>query len=725
MDNLSVRARRSGWLASAATRAMLLAPAVVATGISLAPARAGTVNPVQTTTYNLSPAKNPTTFGAQTDIDTTQSPVPLNGVVGGTAAQYAVTNDGKIAAGVGAAGIVLGGAGSVTNAGSVSGDTRGVYFGGAGSLLNQSGGSISGALYEVQGRSSLTVNNQAGAAISAGVAIDAQGVATITNAGSISGSGAVPGGGGPGGTVSTGSVELFGGGTLTNAATGTITNDGAGNVAVYSVILATGKAASITNAGNITETATGSGISLDAGGSVANASGGVISASKYGVHITGGGSVSNAGTISGGAGSVVFSGAGANTLTLQTGSSLTGAAIGSTAAGATNALVLQGTGSADNSFQNFGTLTVKASGDWTLGGDLAIATTEVASGKLIVTGALASAFTIDAGGTLQGGVANLLAQGTIADNGTLAFSQTGSGAYAGAIEGSGAIVAQTTGTLTLSGTSQVASTTVATGTLAVTGALTSAFTIDTGATLQGGLTNLLAQGKITDNGTLALNVATDGTLANAVDGTGVVVKQGAGNLTLSGSSALGSVQVTAGNLNVTGALNNSNIGVEFTNAGASLTNSGTISSSSGNAVQLDQGGSVTNAAGAKITGATNGIYVKGGPGTVTNTGAITGTGGYGVRAQSGLTLQNQAGATISGATDGVFVLGAAGNLTNAGTITGGGTAIALGSGAVTNESGGTISGFIGNSTRWKRFQHRDERRRYHRNRASGVLQRSR
>ena len=259
---------------------------------------------------------------------------------------------------------------------------------------------------------------------------------------------------------------------------------------------------------------------------------------------------------------------------------------------------------------------MKASGDWTLGGTSAIATTEVASGKLVVTGALTSAFTIDAGGTLQGGVANLLAQGTIADNGTLVFSQTGNGAYAGAIDGTGAIVAQTTGRLTLSGTSQVASTTVATGTLAVTGALTSAFTIDSGATLTGGLGNLLAQGKITDNGTLALNVATDGTLANAVDGTGVVVKQGAGALTLSGSSAVGSVQVTAGSLDVTGALNNTNTGVEFTNASASLSNAGTISSSSGDAVQLDQGGSVTNAASAKITGATIGIYITGGPRTL-------------------------------------------------------------------------------------------------------------
>ena len=63
------------------------------------------------------------------------------------------------------------------------------------------------------------------------------------------------------------------------------------------------------------------------------------------------GTVTNAGTITGTGGtSVAFNGTGTNTLTLQTGSVLNGDAVGSTASGATNNLILQGRGRADNNF---------------------------------------------------------------------------------------------------------------------------------------------------------------------------------------------------------------------------------------------------------------------------------------------------------------------------------------------------------------------------------------
>ena len=79
--------------------------------------------------------------------------------------------------------------------------------------------------------------------------------------------------------------------------------------------------------------------------------------------------MTNAGTISGTIASVEFAGSGASTLTLETGSALSGDAIGSTASGATNALVLEGHGTANNIFDNFNTLDVQANGNWTLGGD--------------------------------------------------------------------------------------------------------------------------------------------------------------------------------------------------------------------------------------------------------------------------------------------------------------------------------------------------------------------
>ena len=63
--------------------------------------------------------------------------------------------------------------------------------------------------------------------------------------------------------------------------------------------------------------------------------------------------VLTAGTISGGTNSVLFTGGAGvtNTLTLQTGSKLIGDAVGSAAAGATNNLVLQGSGTANNNFK--------------------------------------------------------------------------------------------------------------------------------------------------------------------------------------------------------------------------------------------------------------------------------------------------------------------------------------------------------------------------------------
>jgi uncharacterized protein with beta-barrel porin domain len=147
----------------------------------------------------------------------------------------------------------------------------------------------------------------------------------------------------------------------------------------------------------------GDGVSLNAGGTVTNQTGGIITGARYGVYVTGGsGTVTNAGTIGGASGSVVFAGSGLNTLTLQTGSMLIGDAIGSTAGGATNALILQGSGEADNNFLDFNTLNVEASGAWTLGGDSTIGATTVSSGTLIVAGDLTSPVSVDAGGALAG-----------------------------------------------------------------------------------------------------------------------------------------------------------------------------------------------------------------------------------------------------------------------------------------------------------------------------------
>jgi hypothetical protein len=321
----------------------------------------------------------------------------------------AVTNAGKISAtGNDSAGVefFLGDTGAVTNTGTISATgngSAGLLFSGGGMVNNQSGGTISGGngeggvvMYDgagtVENAGTITgtytgvgligggtVDNMSGGMISAtdtgsseclGVYIGTDG-GKVTNAGAISAKGSfgfgVAVGGGTGTVTNSGSigggelaVDLISGGTVNNQAEGTISG---GYWGIYVV---------------------------GGGGTIKNQNGGTISGGNFGVYITGGsGSVTDAGAISGGTASVEFAGSGANTLTLQTGSTLNGPAIGSTASGATDALILEGTGTASNNFDNFNTLTVKATGDWTLGGDSTIgAATVSSSGTLTVTGDL-------------------------------------------------------------------------------------------------------------------------------------------------------------------------------------------------------------------------------------------------------------------------------------------------------------------------------------------------
>ncbi len=264
-----------------------------------------------------------------------------------------VTNSGTIS-GVGVGVYIRGGAGAATNSGAILGtDQTGVAFAGGGTVDNTIGGTIGGANFGVSIRGGSGATN------------------AVTNAGAISVTA----------TIGIG-VDLDSGGTLTNQAGGTINGLGAG-------VYIRGAAASVINSGNIQgAAASGNGAVLMGGGTVTNT--GAIAGGHSGVYIRGGGAVTNAGTISGGFASVAFAGSGANTLTLQTGSALTGGAYGSTAAGATNALILEGQGMANNNFGAFNTLNAKASGAWTLGGASLFGDAMVSTGTLAVTGALTS-----------------------------------------------------------------------------------------------------------------------------------------------------------------------------------------------------------------------------------------------------------------------------------------------------------------------------------------------
>jgi hypothetical protein len=278
-------------------------------------------------------------------------------------------------------------AGTVTNAGNITGyispggnplEAVGVDLGTGGSVTNEAGGTISGYFAGIALHLG-SVTNQAGGAIGGyifGIAARGSG-ATVTNAGDISGEAGVA--------------------AVVSAAT--VINSGA---------IAGTKAGSAFFFGPVP---LGDGVFMNAGGAVTNEAGGTITGAADGVYIAGGATVTNAGTISGTTASVQFAGSGDNTLALNTGSSLTGDAIGSTASGATNTLVLQGTGTANNNFDDFNALDVQASPSWTLGGDSTFAATTVSSGSLIVAG------DVSGGATTLGDPAGDLAQLIIASTG--------------------------------------------------------------------------------------------------------------------------------------------------------------------------------------------------------------------------------------------------------------------------------------------------------------------
>jgi hypothetical protein len=258
---------------------------------------------------------------------------------GGNATNWA---SGNIYGGTGV--YVTGGTSAVTNDGKIGGS------GGAGVLLGDGGSLFNAALADISGQNGLHIAHAFG---------------SVVNAGAIAG------------TTQSG-VVFAAGGTIRNDAGATISGDTYGAVIFggFGTIVNDG---AISASGNLS-----TGVILGAGGGdVTNASGASISAT-YGVFLKQAGAVTNAGTIDGSFGSVSFAGAGANTLTLQTGSTLVGAAVGATASGSTNALVLQGNGVADNRFFNFNTLTMQGSGTWTLDGASTFGTATVSSGTLEV-----------------------------------------------------------------------------------------------------------------------------------------------------------------------------------------------------------------------------------------------------------------------------------------------------------------------------------------------------
>lgn len=302
-------------------------------------------------------------------------------VGGGSAATNLATNAGTISGtGTNSTGLNLASGGAVTNqsGGTISGVAHGVFLAGGASLLSNAGN-----IYGTAPSGSAALLNAGGSVTNTGkISGGAVGVFIVGGAGAATNSGSITG-------TSLGGVVFVSGGSVTNQSGGTISGANLG----VEISGGSGAANKVTNAGSITGAGTNSvGVILALGGAVTNLTGGAINGGADGVYIeAAAGTVTNAGTIGGKTASVVFAGPGANTLTLETGSTLKGGAYGSTASGATNALILQGQGTASNNFANFNTLTADASGIWTLGGNSGFGDTTVSTGTLSVTGSLTSA----------------------------------------------------------------------------------------------------------------------------------------------------------------------------------------------------------------------------------------------------------------------------------------------------------------------------------------------
>ncbi|EDD5202948.1 autotransporter outer membrane beta-barrel domain-containing protein [Salmonella enterica] len=378
---------------------------------------------------------------------------------------------------------------TITNQGKMTGVSDGLLISGNNNIVTTSGGEISGKNgIRVSKGSGNQITTESGSAIVAkdnGILINS-GANNVTNGGSITATGS---------SISYGIQYNSGAsGTITNTGTITTTGKGAGDASVY----AHGGAVTINNSGTMDSSVfgvyvtTGHTLNNLAGGSItANtavqlngnnntlANAGAILGDTNGVTISGSGNtLTSQGKITGGTNAILInSGSKNNTLTLNTGTEISGSITDdNNSASANNNLILDGEGTLGSSISGLNSVT--SSGDWTLSGatmNLSGTTNSalwVKSGTLIVNGAMtAKGATVDSGTTLQIGNGGTLGafNGDIVDNGTLTFNRSDAAVYGSVISGSGNVVKQGGGELTLSNNNSYSGgTTIAEGTLTAT-----------------------------------------------------------------------------------------------------------------------------------------------------------------------------------------------------------------------------------------------------------------
>jgi hypothetical protein len=462
-------------------------------------------------------------------------------------------------------------------------------------------------------------------------------------------------------------------------------------------------AGTVVNYGSITAL-TGNGVFLNTGGSITNAVSGSITAAQSGIGIYGAGTMVNDGSImatgtgaigvyaKGGAvnvvndGNILGAGTAGRGVFLESGGSATNAASASITGSLFGVEAKGGAGTVDN----FGSVMGAGTSAWGV---------FLESGGSVTNAASASIMGSYRSVEIEGGAGTVINDGGITSTGTQAIGvEIGHGGGAGTVDNHGGIVStgsNGTGILLESGGSVANYGSVAaTGTaglgvqLSAGGSVTNAASASItgsgyGVLIHGGAGTVVNYGGITgtfnSNGTTGRGVQLEagGSITNAVSASITGVYRGA---EISGGAG---VVVNKGNITDTGTKGN---GVEIGLGGGTGTvvNYGSIASTFDAGIKLESGGSATNATSALITGGYRGVRVYGGAGTVVNFGSIVGTiagvgtYGFGVELESGGSVSNAASASIAGSTLGVY-LSAGGTLTNAGMIVGNsGTAVVLG-----------------------------------------------
>ena len=596
---------------------------------------------------------------------------------------------------------------TVTNTGTISAAANGIYLQST-YLVTNSGTIVSSGGVAIQDTTGLLLTNASGCLIS-GYAGGIQALnGTVSNSGTIRGFNTST-------TASADGVFLTNSGTVGNYGLITAAHDG----------FLTDGAATVTNTGTIN--AGYNGVQIDASGTLSNSSTGTIIAGNWGVRIEDAASVTNAGTILGaenamhlfgsatidntghiiGADGIVLagpaslvnsgtiSGTAGDAIDLGAGGTISNAAAGViTSAGYTGVYVSSGAGTVTNA-----------------------GTISGFTGIVFYSTGTASQTVIDSG-TIAGVGGTAIAFG--AGNDLLKFQPSTSAFIQGIVNGGSGTntlefaSAVTTGTLTGSGLDFInfGNGTVDTGadwvlagsdtfgsstTLTNSGTLTDAGTLVDAGTIIGGITF--------GTGAAPLSITSSGLIArasgNAIYGSNAAtwtvnnagtVQGGTAGINNYGVLLKGNGSVTNGSSGATTALISGRIGVEIRGTGQ-IDNYATLSGTQIGA-ELSGLSTVTNHAGASITGGNDGLILNGASETAVNSGTITGAVAVAANLTGDVIINGTSGGTVGLMTGSSFgaVLQASGNNTifNYGTIT-------AGVGVYDNGAGGTLRATVINA----------------------------